>query len=162
MPTTKPLSTASLPLEIDVSLVLSGLFFSVSKLEDPSIAPCVAKLLTSNTDEKDGVFFEEGLSCLESSDGAVLIRTCIALLDSGELSGKSLENIGDGYGERLSLVLSYLIKNGKPNEYKRFITKDNIEIMRTYRYQRDGRSKNRIGLKGLNPDLESFYMEPKK
>ena len=155
-------SACASPHEIDNPLVLSGLFFSASKLKDLSVAPCVAKLLTSNTDERNDVFFEEGLSCLESSDKAVLIRTCITLLDSGELSGKTPENIDDRYGERLSLVLSYLINNGRQNEYKRFITKNNIDIMRAYRYQRDGRSKNRIGLKYLNLDLESFDMGSKK
>ena len=116
------------------------------------------------------IFFEEGLSTLKSLDKTILIKTCITLLDSKELSGKNVENIGYKYGERLSLILSYLINNCQQKEYIRFITKDNLNIMQKYRYERDIKvqgshtvgSKKIIGLEGLNLDLESFNMEPKK
>ncbi len=154
-------------------LRLSSIFFLSSKLNDSSLASCIARLLVSNINQDDiyfDIFFEEGLSTLKSLDKAILIKTCINLLDSKELSGKNLENIGYKYGERLSLILSYLINNSQQKEYKHFITKDNINIMQKYRYQRDIKgqgshtteSKNIIGLEGLSLDLESFNIETKK
>ncbi|MDH3347222.1 MAG: hypothetical protein OEM02_03865 [Desulfobulbaceae bacterium] len=147
-------------------LLFSNLFFLSSKLNDLSLAPCIARLLISNLNRDDiyfDLFFEEGLSTLKSLDKAILIKTCITMLDSDELSEKNVENIGYNYGKRLFLILSYLINNSQQNEYKRFITKDNISIMQKYRYQRDikeqdnsTKSKNIITLEGLNVDLELF------
>lgn len=149
---------------------LSGVMYLAGKLKDPTLAPCIGRVLVNHAVTNDLYFdrlFQEGLAALASLDKVTLINTCNTLLSDGPFLGKTAKTIDPQYGKRLSLIVSTMVENGKRADYERYITRDTVEIMAKYRTTRN-RAEHRahsdyerlVGLEGLDLDLLSFGIDP--